>query len=266
MKHILLLLATMLYSESATAQINVIAIDMSREGGIPGGNFIVEDSLGRKTGYDPILKTSYSEIPNTQHGDFDLGNEVSGRPLLVVNEFIMEPAVEGIYTVKVIGTRADSFKLNIRLLHVGSSPTIFDFFGTTSPSSVTEYEIFYDPHITAILTARLIIDIDIKPGSDPNSINPRSKGVIPVAILTNQNFDATTVDVSTVVFGPGGAPLAHNGHIEDVDGDGDNDLMLHFKTQKTGIQCGDTEATLSGETIDGQAIGGSDSVKTVGCK
>jgi len=31
---------------------------------------------------------------------------------------------------------------------------------------------------------RIIVQIDIKPGSDPNSINPRSKGVITVAILT----------------------------------------------------------------------------------
>jgi len=72
------------------------------------------------------------------------------------------------------------------------------------------------------------VGIDIKPGSDPNSINPKSKGVIPVAILTDQNFDAATIDVSTVVFGPAGAQPKHNGHIEDVDGDGDNDLMLHF--------------------------------------
>ena len=110
------------------------------------------------------------------------------------------------------------------------------------------------------------VDIDIKPGSDPNSINPKSKGVIPVAVLTDQNFDATMVDVSTVVFGPAGAQPVHKGHIEDVDGDGDDDLLLHFNTQDTGIQCGDAEATLSGATFGGQAIEGSDSIKTVGCK
>ncbi len=110
------------------------------------------------------------------------------------------------------------------------------------------------------------VAIDIKPGSYPNSINPKSKGVIPVAILTDQDFDATTVDVSTVVFGLAGAQPKHNGHIEDVDGDGDDDLMLHFKTQDTGIQCGDTEATLSGVTFGSQAIEGSDFINTVECK
>ncbi len=112
----------------------------------------------------------------------------------------------------------------------------------------------------------ITVTVDIKPGSYPNSINVKSKGVIPVAVLTDPNFDATTVDVSTLVFGPAGAQPKHNGHIEDVDGDGDDDLMLHFNTQDTGIQCGETEATLSGATLGGQAIKGSDSINTVGCK
>jgi len=110
------------------------------------------------------------------------------------------------------------------------------------------------------------IEIDIKPGSDPNSINLKSKGKIPVAVLTTDTFDATQVDWETVMFGPNGATEAHGrSHVKDIDGDGDADLVLHFKTQETGIACGDTEAALTGETFGGQAFTGTDSIVTVGC-
>lgn len=111
----------------------------------------------------------------------------------------------------------------------------------------------------------LRVAIDIKPGSDPNSINLQSRGVIPVAILTTPEFDATTVDPSTVRFGPGAAARRHQGHVEDVNHDGLLDLVLHFPTQQTGIQCGETEAVLTGQTFGGEAIEGSDAINIVKC-
>jgi hypothetical protein len=132
----------------------------------------------------------------------------------------------------------------------------------------------------------IVVDIDIKPGSDSNSINCKgNNGVVPVAILTTEDFDALTIDHQTVLFGPDGAGVAHvkgphrsphNGeiairpnagevkrHEEDVDGDGDMDLLFHFRYSETGIQCGDTEVTLTGETYDGQAVTGTDEIRTV---
>lgn len=112
------------------------------------------------------------------------------------------------------------------------------------------------------------VDIDIKPGSSNNPIKLSSKGVIPVAILSSSSFDATTVDPSTVCFGDAEDPSqrdcteAHSkGHIEDVDGDGDLDLMLHFDTSETGIDLGDTQACLTGTTLTGVPIEGCDVVQ-----
>jgi hypothetical protein len=113
----------------------------------------------------------------------------------------------------------------------------------------------------------LQVAIDIKPGSSTNSINPQSNGNIPVAILTTDSFDARSVDPSTVRFGRTGQEVPTlRSSLEDVDGDGDSDLVLHFATQQTGLQCGDSSAQLTGKSFDGQELEGSDSVRTVGCQ
>jgi hypothetical protein len=64
-----------------------------------------------------------------------------------------------------------------------------------------------DGRVLLYLADNLIIDI--KPGGDPNSVNPGSRGVVSVAILTTEDFDATTVDPLLVEFGPGRAIEAH---------------------------------------------------------
>lgn len=111
------------------------------------------------------------------------------------------------------------------------------------------------------------VDIDIKPGSYPNSINLKSKGVIQVAILTTDTLDATTVNSASVRFGATGTEAVPvHFALEDVDGDGDFDMILHFRTNETGIQCEDTFAFLVGATFSLQAIQGTDSIKTVGCR
>jgi hypothetical protein len=112
-----------------------------------------------------------------------------------------------------------------------------------------------------------MITIDIKPGSDPNSVNPDAGGFLAVGILTTSialgdaaDFYALDVDPSTLTFGPAGAAIARTAKVKDVDGDGDNDLILHFGISETGITCGDTEATLTGETFSGDAFEGTDSL------
>lgn len=165
-----------------------------------------------------------------------------------------------------------------------SNPFIPDISIPTTPPDFSAFQFHtvaffgfdgFEPtqRVLAILTSltsgvpESIVAIDIKPGSFPNSINPGSRGVIPVAILTTGTFDATTVDSNTVRFGKTGTEAAMaQGAFFDVDGDGDTDLILHFRTEQTGIQCGAIAAFLTGKTLSGQAFKGSDTINTVGCK
>jgi hypothetical protein len=78
--------------------------------------------------------------------------------------------------------------------------------------------------------------VDIKPDSDPNPVNPSSKGVVPVAILGTENFDVRTIDVATIeidddrIPGGGVTPTRVQKGFEDLNGDGFPDLDLKFDT------------------------------------
>lgn len=72
------------------------------------------------------------------------------------------------------------------------------------------------------------VDIDVKPDSETDVANLAANGMLPVVIYTTADFDASTVDVRTVTFA--GAYVVQNA-LEDVDGDGDLDLVLHFRLQ-----------------------------------
>jgi hypothetical protein len=116
--------------------------------------------------------------------------------------------------------------------------------------------------------------IDIKPGGTPNSINLKSNGVIPVAVLTTPDFDATSVDrsdLSRIRFGDvnGVARVSPiRSALDDVDGDGDRDLVLSFSTsavRATGaLIATSTVAELTGVTTEGTPFRGTDTVRIVG--
>lgn len=130
-------------------------------------------------------------------------------------------------------------------------------YGATHTVSFTDIEVT-GTETTPPLAPCFEEDIDIKPGSYPNSINLKSNGNVPVAILTSENFDASTVDPVTVEFA-GALPVKWV--VEDVDGDGDMDMVFHFKNQELNLDETSTEAYLTGYTDTGEFIWGKDTVK-----
>ena len=119
------------------------------------------------------------------------------------------------------------------------------------------------------------INIDIKPESDTNRIDLQSQGVVPVAVLPTEEFDPTNENVNyrfgapNVVEQGGGARPLHDGHIKDVDGDGNCDLVLHFPVENTEFD-GDEEVGAlhweKGKEGAHHGLGGSDHVTIVGAE
>jgi uncharacterized delta-60 repeat protein len=115
----------------------------------------------------------------------------------------------------------------------------------------------------------LNVSVDVKPDSSNNVIPLQANGVIPVAILTTDAFDAASVDPSSVCFGSASDPTARDcsakqgtGHLQDVNGDARTDLLLQYETPQTGIRPGDTQACLTGQTYGGVSIEGCDRIVT----
>ena len=126
------------------------------------------------------------------------------------------------------------------------------------------------PPVTLILTAIreeppvISVYVDIKPGSCPNPLNLKTKGVLPAAILGAEDFDVTTIDPGTIqlsreVIEEGVAPIRWSyedvatpftGELcdcHDLNQDGYVDLTLKFKTQELVSQLKLDQVT--GETI-----------------
>lgn len=125
-------------------------------------------------------------------------------------------------------------------------------------------------HVTVTVQNVIEVAVDIKPNDTPNSINCNNiNDLITVAILTTPYFDATTVNHETVKFE--GAGESHinkktglmQRHVEDVDMDGDLDLVFHFLLNQTNLDCSSLEGTLTGELYDGTPITGTDEVRMI---
>lgn len=109
------------------------------------------------------------------------------------------------------------------------------------------------------------IEIDIRPGSEGNPVNPASRGVIPVLTYGSADLDVEAIDRDSIRFGPGQAGVAHRSgpHFFDADADGWLDMLTHHRTTDSGLTRDDFEACLYAETSNGVSVMGCDGVTPV---
>lgn len=128
----------------------------------------------------------------------------------------------------------------------------------------------YTLTISGVTLSVLPINIDIKPGSGELApVNPKSRGRIPVALLSSSQFNALDVNVASLTFGATGnepslSRCGKNG--EDVNGDGRPDLVCHFENQLANFTPGDLEGIVRGSTTDGRQFEGRGLLKVVPAK
>ncbi len=141
-----------------------------------------------------------------------------------------------------------------------------------TPSTRTDVEDLVtgliNPFFIALLF-EIVVDIDIKPGSDPNSINLDSAGVVSVAIFSSESFDATMdLDPDSIslasarvkMVGKSGRLLCHE---EFVNEDDLLDLVCQVETAQFIIEEGESIAVLEAATFDGIPVRGEDDIRIV---
>jgi len=110
------------------------------------------------------------------------------------------------------------------------------------------------------------VNIDIKPGNKQlTHINPKSKGMIPVMLLSNKEkeFDPFEVEEASLKFGRTGDEASYgrcNKQGTDHNGDGKPDRLCHFDNEKTGFRPGDSAGIVRG-TVRGKAFEGRGDLK-----
>ncbi|MEK7185806.1 MAG: C39 family peptidase, partial [Patescibacteria group bacterium] len=228
---------------------------------------IITDQDGNKTGFDSSSSTVVNDIPNSSYF-FDealadgTGQDSAPPPDEGVYWAIVQTPQAGKYQVEVIGSSNQPYSFAIYGSDQDANISFKLFEGQQSSASPVRYLFEYSP-IPNETTISQQVPIDVKPNGDANIINPKSNGVIRVAILSTDTFDARTVDSLSVRLGPNNTSANKNTQTKDINGDKKLDRVFYFSTNQTGINNGDTMICLSGKTIDGFNIKGCDTIKTI---
>ncbi len=255
----------------------------------------VTDPQGRREGFDVATNTSFDEIPDASYGLEHLAADDGGNGLLEYGVLDIPNPEDGQYTLTVTGTGNGSYGLEVRETDNETNTTSTQVSGTAVDGQTETYLVTSSS--TPDQQNQLLRDvtINIRPLGQKNTINPKSKGKVPVAILSSATFNAPgSVDKTSLTFGHTGdeKSLAYCNPDDEEDEDGLReticefkknkqpkkkpfcytkdinkdklpDLICYFNIQQTGFQSGDTQGFLNGKTISGTLIKGTDVVRII---
>ena len=109
------------------------------------------------------------------------------------------------------------------------------------------------------------LPMDVLPGLRLNPIIPSLKVPLPVSILSTADFDATTLDTSTLRLGRGAEKIMKIGGATKIDLNGDKrkDLLLLFWQPDVQIKRGDKSLCMTGVLPDEQEFTSCDEIRTL---
>lgn len=230
-------------------------------------SILISDPLGRKTG--SFNGINYSDIPNSIYfseavldDDTTVNSVDQGNPK-GINTLVIITPVQGSYEVN-ISEHGGNLDVDFVGYDQLGNISVKEFSKRQIAVEAQSFRLDYTPEVGSKLDVAYLINIDIKPDDTENVINLKSNGLIPVFIPSTNILSTNEIILDSIKFGPNEILEAHGkGHSEDIDKDGKNDLILHFKTQGAGIKKTDSQICLSGELVDGSLFLGCDKVKII---
>lgn len=106
------------------------------------------------------------------------------------------------------------------------------------------------------------VTVDIKPGETLSTINHKSRGNTPVAVLSSDSLDATLIDPSTAKLDSKGK--VRKATFADINNDGLMDVILHFDTRTLELVPARTATiNLSADSVTGFSVVGEDIVRVI---
>lgn len=224
---------------------------------------LITDPDGNKTGYDPATKSFLQDISESSYGlqkglIDDENVMVTQDEVKYFGQNILE---DGKYTIQVIGIGIGPYTLDFGVASGPDDSFLQSISGIAVEGQIDTFQVNASSGNSLVISRK--VKVDVKPNNENNILNFKSKGVIPVAILSTATFDAANVNPFSIRFNNNEIDVFNRSNIEDVDGDGRLDMIFHFDTQKSGITPEEKQVCLAGKLKNGESIEGCDKIQVL---